>query len=478
MPKLLETIYRDKLALLTDLYELTMAYGYWQQRMHDREAVFNLFFRKNPFGGNFAIACGLEIVIEYLQRFQFSVHDIQYLAGLKGADGQPLFDESFLNYLQRLQFTCSVHAMPEGTLAFPNEPLLRIQGPLLQAQILETVLLTIVNFSTLIATKAARVMQAAEGDSVLEFGLRRAQGFDGGLTASRSAFIGGCEATSNTLAGRVFGIPVKGTHAHSWVMSFDSELEAFENYAQAMPGNSIFLVDTYDTVEGVRNAIKVGKELEKKGFKFGGIRLDSGDLAELSKIARQMLDEAGFETSSIVASNDLDEYEIQQLKAKGAKINVWGVGTKLVTAYDQPALGGVYKLAAIRDKQGEWQYKVKLSEQAIKTSNPGIQQVRRFFQEGKPIGDVILDERLSDTTNFALHPFSNSSGKLQYFDFNEGQNLLQPIFENGQLVYESPSLRAIQQRTLEQLTLFSSVDFKNYPLGLERHLYEKKLELM
>ena len=345
-------MYQSALGLLTDLYQLTMAYGYWKTGCHDRQAVFHLSFRKPAFGGGFTVAAGLETVVEYMETLRFDPDDLAYLAGLRGNDGQPLFEAAFLDYLAEMRLDCDVHGMPEGTIVFPHEPLLRVTGPLLQAQLLESALLNIVNFQTLVATKAARVALAARGEPVLEFGLRRAQGIDGALAASRAAYLGGCVATSNVLAGRLFGIPVRGTHAHSWVMCFDDELEAFRAYAQAMPNNCVFLVDTYDTLNGVRHAIEVGREMRQQGHEMIGIRLDSGDLAWLSIAARRMLDEAGFPQATIVASNDLDEHLIASLKEQGATIGIWGVGTRLITAYDQPALGGVYKLAAIRDGQG------------------------------------------------------------------------------------------------------------------------------
>lgn len=464
------------LTLLTDLYQLTMAYGYWKSGLYNREAVFHLFYRKNPFKGQYAICSGLEMVIDYLNNFRFSVQDIQYLGRLKGADGKALFDESFLNYLQRLQFSCDIDAISEGTMVFAHEPLIRVKGPLLQCQLIETALLNMVNFSTLIATKAARIVQAAKGDTILEFGLRRAQGVDGGLIASRAAYIGGCHATSNVLAGRIYDIPVKGTHAHSWIMCFEDELTAFQQYADTMPNNCIFLVDTYDTIEGVKNAIQVGKILRKKGHEMLGIRLDSGDLADLSKAARQLLDEAGFPNAAVVASNDLDEYKVKMLKEKGATISVWGIGTRLVTAYDQAALGGVYKLAAIKNEQDEWDYKVKLSEQAIKVSNPGILQVRRFSAKGIPIGDVIFDKEMMETDTPQMIPFKKE--KPLSFPSEHSENLLKPIFKRGKQVYSSPSIHDIRQNTLEQLSLFQNVDLDNYPTGLEKNLWEKKKELV
>ena len=307
------------LALLTDLYELTMAYGYWRLGKSEQEATFHLFFREPPFAGGYAVSAGIGPALDYLGCFGFDTTDIDYLASLRGNDGQPLFASDFLAFLASLRLTCDVDAMPEGTVAFPQEPLLRVRGPILQCQILETALLNMINFQTLIATKAARICRATQGEPVLEFGLRRAQGIDGGLAASRAAYVGGCAATSNVLAGKLYGIPVRGTHAHSWVMSFDTEEEAFAGYAQAMPNNCVFLVDTYDTIQGVRHAVEVGKQLRSRGHEMIGIRLDSGDLAYLSIEARKMLDDAGFTDTTIVASNDLDERIIESLKTQGRR---------------------------------------------------------------------------------------------------------------------------------------------------------------
>src|SRR6185436_18428573 len=337
------------LALLTDLYQLTMAYGYWKAGTWDREAVFLLHFRKPPFGSGFTIACGLAPAIEFIERFRFTGDDLEYLASLTGNDGNPLFEREFLDFLHNLELACDVDAIPEGTAVFPHEPLLRVKGPLLQAQLLETPLLNLMNFQTLIATKAARVCLAAQGEPVLEFGLRRAQGIDGAVSASRASYAGGCAATSNVLAGKLFGIPVKGTHAHSWVLSFDSELEAFDTYAEAMPNNCVFLVDTYDTLQGVRHAVEIGRRLRERGHEMVGIRLDSGDLAWLSIQARRILDEEGFPDAQILASSELDEHLIESMKLQGSRIVVWGVGTRLVTGGGDPALGGVYKLTAIRE---------------------------------------------------------------------------------------------------------------------------------
>jgi len=461
---------QTNLALYTDLYQLTMCHGYWKHRLSEHEAVFHLFFRKAPFGGEYTIAAGLQTAIDWLQNFRFVEDDLSYLAGLTGGDGQPLFPPEFLQYLADMRLRCDIDAIAEGELAFAHEPLIRVQGPIAQCQLLETALLNIVNFQTLIATKSARICQEAQGDPILEFGLRRAQGIDGGLSASRAAYIGGCVATSNVLAGQRFGIPVKGTHAHSWVMTFPSELESFEAYAEAMPNNCVFLVDTYDTVEGVRNAILVGRKLKERGHAMVGIRLDSGDLAELSKAARVLLDDAGFPDAAIVASNNLDEYLIRDLKHQEAKINVWGIGTRLATAFDQPALGGVYKLSAIRAPGEDWAYKIKLSEQAIKVSNPGRQQVRRYTKDGQLRGDVIFDENLGK-------PKDNKPSN------DDHRDLLQPIFRSGELVYQAPTLKETREqslRTRESLAM-ASRRLNNptpYSVSLETNLNQLKNELI
>ena len=343
-------IYKTSLGLLTDLYQLTMAYGYWKSGIARRRGTFYMSFRKAPFGGAYAIACGIDTLAQLIDGLHFSKEDVDYLSGLKGSDGNELFESAFLDFLRTSQFECDIDAVQDGEVVFPFEPLLRVDGPLWQAQWIETALLTVVNFQTLIATKASRVCQAAGDTLVLEFGLRRAQGIDGGLAASRAAIVGGCGATSNVLAGKLFDVPIRGTHAHSWVMAFDDEESAFESYVNCMPHNSVLLVDTYDTITGVQRAIQQGLRLKKQGHQLNGIRLDSGDLLTLSKAARKLLDDAGLNQTKIVASNDLDEYEIARLRKDGAPIDVWGVGTKLATAYDQPALGGVYKLSAIEKR--------------------------------------------------------------------------------------------------------------------------------
>jgi nicotinate phosphoribosyltransferase len=470
-------------ALLTDLYQLTMAYGYWKTGTHAKEAVFHLFFRKAPFKSGYSIAAGLSDAIAWLRELRFADTDLAYLGTLQGNDGAPLFERGFLDYLRTFTFTCDVDAVPEGTVVFPTEPLLRIQGPILEAQIVETALLNFINFQTLIATKAARVCLAAQDEPVLEFGLRRAQGVDGALAASRAAFIGGCAATSNVLAGQIFGIPVKGTHAHSWVMSFDEELESFRAYAEAMPNNCVFLVDTYDTLEGVARAIKVGEWLRTKGHTMAGVRLDSGDLAYLSIQARRMLDEAGFPEAVIIASNDLDEHIIASLKQQGAKVGVWGVGTKLVTAFDQPALGGVYKLAAIREAGGEWNYKVKLSEQAIKVSTPGLLQVRRFSRNGEFIGDMIYNEGAPPTDARVIVDPNNSTRQKPIPAEASRQDLLVPVFKRGTLVYSEPTLAEIQTYAKTQLGYLHAgtkrlLNPHEYPVGLEPGLFDLRHDLI
>lgn len=479
----LRKIYRENLSLATDLYQLTMAYGYWKAKVDSKEAVFDLFFRKNPFQGGFSVACGLSYVLDYLNEYRFDDTDIAYLATLTGNDGQPLFEGAFLDYLRKLKFTCDIDAVPEGTVVFPHEPLVRVKGPIVQCQLLETPLLNIINFQTLIATKAARICLATRGEPVLEFGLRRAQGMDGALAASWACYIGGCAATSNVLAGKLFGIPVKGTHAHSWIMSFDNELEAFQTYAEAMPNNCVFLVDTYDTLEGVRRAAEVGKWLRQRGHKMVGIRLDSGDLAYLSIEARKILDEAGFPETVIVASNDLNEQIIDSLKDQGARIDVWGVGTKLVTAHDQPALGGVYKLAAIRQAGGPWQYKVKLSEQAIKVSTPGIHQVRRYYKGDENLADMIFDEELGVPSPAVMVDPADPTRRKKLPAGTAYQDLLTPIFRDGRQVYELPSSDVIRRYAEEQRGRFHAgikrfVNPHRYPVGLERSLHELKTKLI
>ena len=482
----LSGLYASSLSLATDLYQLTMAYGYWKKGMQDREAVFHLYFRQPPFGGGYAVCAGLAYAADWLQHLHFSEDDITYLAELKGSTGTALFEPAFLDYLRTLTFSCDIDAIAEGTVVFANEPLLRVRGPLLQAQLLETALLTLVNFHTLITTKAARIREAAGHDQVLEFGLRRAQGLDGGLSASRAAYLGGADATSNLLAGQRFGIPVRGTHAHSWVMSFADEYAAFTAYADAFPNDSVFLVDTYNTLEGVRQAIKVARDMRANGHELAGIRLDSGDLAYLSREARALLDEAGFDQTRIVASNDLDEYLILSLKQQGARIDTWGVGTKLVTAHDQSALGGVYKLAALRNADDSgWDFTIKMSEQLAKTSIPGILQVRRYeTDKGHPRADIlynIVGEELPEIP-LLIDPL-DATRRLSLKANMPFRELLQPVFRQGKLIAELPTLaesRAHAQQEVNSLDP-SIRRFHNpheYPVGLEESLYQFRQELI
>ena len=482
--KITQDLYKSSLTLLTDLYQLTMAYGYWKSGISEKQGVFNLFFRDNPFGGGYTITCGLEYIIDFLNNFRFHDDDLKYLKTLKGYNGTPLFEKAFLDYLKKLTFTCQVDAIPEGTVVFPHEPLIRAQGPLLQCQLLETPLLNIINFQSLIATKASRINIAANGEPVMEFGLRRAQGIDGALAASRAAFIGGCSSTSNVLAGKLFGIPVAGTHAHSWVMSFESELEAFRAYAKVLPNNCVFLVDTYDTLKGVKNAIEVGKMLKDYKGEFVGIRIDSGDLAYFSQKARKLLDDAGFKNTKIIASNDLDENIITSLKQQDSAIKAWGIGTKLVTAFDQPALGAVYKLAALKNTKDQWEYKLKLSEQAIKVNNPGIQQVRRFFSQNKYQADMIYDSQ---------HPLGNKHiiidpmdpTRRKYIDSAKTnyKDLLVPVFKKGKPVYDLPDIRSIREFVQQEMGKMDKglkrfVNPHSFPVGLEKKLYDLKTKLV
>jgi nicotinate phosphoribosyltransferase len=473
----LNALYRPPLALLTDLYQLTMAYGYWKLGRAEREAVFHLFFRSLPFGGGYAVAAGLRPALEFVEGFRFDPSDIEYLASLTGNNDKPLFEPGFLKYLADLKLTCEIDAVPEGTAVFRQEPLLRVRGPILQCQLLETALLNIINFQTLIATKAARICSATQGEPVVEFGLRRAQGIDGALAASRAAFIGGCSATSNVLAGKLYGIPVRGTHAHSWVMSFDTELEAFEKYADVMPNNCIFLVDTYDTLDGVRHAIEAGRRLRARGHEMVGIRLDSGDLAHLSIEARKLLDASGFPNAVILATNDLDERIIESLKQQGAKIASWGVGTRLVTGYDQPALGGVYKLGSLRTDAGEWQPKIKLSEQVAKTTLPGILQVRRFEADDGFVADMIYEETLgADASNTIVDVKDPTRTKRIPAD-TKAYDLLQPVLQNGRTIAPPEALTTSRERTAAQLAKLHSgirrfLNPHEYPVGIDLRLNE------
>ena len=470
-------------ALTTDLYEVTMAYGYWKAGVSDHEAAFHVTFRHNPFGGQFTVACGLATATDFLRMFHFTETEIAYLASQRGNDGKPLFDSGFLDYLRDLRLTCDIDAIPEGTLVFPNEPLIRVCGPVAQCQLLETTLLNILNFESLIATKAARVCLAAKNDPVIEFGLRRAQGVDGGLTAARAAYIGGCAGTSNLQAGERFGIPVSGTQAHSWIMFFENDGEAFETYARAMPNNCVLLVDTYNSIEGVRHAIDVAGQLRKQGHEMIGVRLDSGDRVALSIEARRMLDKAGFTNAKIVCSGDLDEHVIADMKQRGARIDMWGVGTKLTTGQPDAALGGIYKLGAVRRPGDQWQYRIKLSDEPAKTSCPGLLQVRRFHQpDGRFIADAIYetDHAISEpcvVVDLETEKKTEIPVKTDYCD------LLVPVFRRDQVVYQTPNIEASREHARQQLDcapreILRLKNATRYRIGLERSLHELRSTLI
>lgn len=472
-------------ALATDLYQLTMAQGYFSTGLIERESVFHMFYRSPPFGGRYVVAAGQASFADWLENHHYNSDDIAFLSSLLCRDGNSLFTKDFLKYLSCWKFRGSIEAVPEGTIVFPHEPILRVRAPLLDAQLIETTLLALVNFQTLIATKASRLRLAGGDDEILEFGLRRAHGLNGGLSASRAAYIGGVDATSNVLAGARFGIPVRGTHAHSWVMAFESEPEAFDAYIDLFPHNSVLLVDTYNTLEGVRNAIAAGRKLRERGADLMGVRLDSGDLAYLSTQARKLLDENGFHKTKIVASNDLDERLITSLKSQGAPINVWGVGTKLTTAFDEPALGGVYKLAAIENVDGATVERIKLSEQAGKTSLPGCLDVARLKQGDVNVGDVIFDTlteeppATDEKVITIISPEDPWKRKLIPTSDLRIQLLLEPLFADGERVDERETVTTMRNRTLVNLKVFDKAIFRFdnphvYPAGLSQELFEHR----
>jgi len=463
-------VYGRSLSLLTDLYQLTMAYAHWRAADPEREAVFHLFFRQAPFGGGPAIANGLEDVADYLADFRFQREELDYLAEQRDAAGNAMFSDDFLRYLSELRFTGDLDAMPEGTAAFPHEPLLRVRAPVLQAQMLETALLNLVNFATLAATKGARMAHAANGQPVLDFGLRKAHGPGASVIAARGAYLGGCAGTANVLAGQLLGIPIKGTHAHGWVMAFDSELEAFERYAEAMPDNCIFLVDTYDTLEGVKNAIEAGKTLRGRGHEMVGIRLDSGELGELAVQARRMLDEAGFPDAKIAASSNLDETVITELKRAGAPIVLWGVGTKLTTAQPDSALDGVYKLGAIRGPDGAWRHRIKVSDTPAKQTNPGVQQVRRYRRDSGPVMDVLYDTEAIGADFETVEPRAGGE-PVRPPDDAEAADLLVPVFRAGERVDRPPSLEARREWAMRKFAEFAGRD---HPVMLEGRLAARR----
>lgn len=468
------------LTMMTDLYELTMMNGYWRYGMAKNVAVFDLFYRKQGDETAHAVAAGLEQAIEYVRSLHFSTEDIAYLRSLN------TFDEGFLNLLKNFRFTGDIDAVPEGTIVFPTEPIVRVCAPMIEAQLVETALLNIINHQTLIATKASRVVQAAQGDGVLEFGLRRAQGPDAGIYGARASIIGGCVATSNVLTGQMYDIPVRGTHAHSWVMSFGSELEAFRAYAEVFPHECLLLVDTYDTLKsGVPNAITVFKELRARGIEPSGIRLDSGDLAYLSRTARKMLDDAGFPNARIFASGDLDEEVIWDLKAQGAAIDVWGVGTRMITSQNNPALGGVYKLAA-EEVNGELVPRIKISENPAKITNPGKKKVLRIYsrEDRHALADLIAlhDEVYDASEPLTIFDPENTWKRMTLTDYTL-RELLVPIFRGGEQVYRSPDLHCIAAYARDELDTFWS-EYKRlhrpqrYKVDLSQRLYDLKQSLL
>ncbi len=468
------------LTLLTDLYELTMMYGYFKNGMHKNVTVFDMFFRQPRNGSTYALAAGLEQVIDYVNNLNFDEESIEYLRSLK------LFDEAFLKELCNFRFTGEIYAVPEGTVVFPYEPIVRVKAPIFEAQLLETAILNIVNHQTLIATKASRVKYAAGEADVMEFGLRRAQGPDAGIYGARASYIGGCCGTSCVLTGQMFDIPVKGTHAHSWVMSFPDELASFRAYARVYPSACLLLVDTYDTLKsGVPNAITVFKEMRAQGHEPLGIRLDSGDLSYLSREARRMLDEAGFANAKIFASGDLDEMLIRDLQMQGAAIDVWAVGTKLITSDDCPALGGVYKLAA-EEVDGALVPKIKVSDNPAKMTNPGYKKLTRIYDShsGMAIADLImLDHETIDTTQ-PLRIFDPvetwKTMKITNYALKE---LLVPIFVDGKQVYQSPDVHEIQKYAGRDLSTFWEAYRRLYnphvyKVDLSQELYDTKQKMI
>ncbi len=472
---------KRNLTLLTDLYQLTMMNGYLKQGRKEEIAVFDLFFRQNEMI-TYSLACGLEQAVDYILNLHFDEDDIAYFRSLG------IFCDEFLEYLKNFRFTGEVYAVPEGTVVFPSEPILTVKAPIMQAQLIETALLNIINFQTLIATKSAKIRYAAKDDVVMEFGLRRAQAPDAGIYGARAAVIGGCNSTSNVLAGQMFDIPVSGTHAHSWVMNFNDEYTAFKAYADVYPENALLLVDTYDTLnQGVPNAIKVFDYLKSKGYKGKGIRLDSGDLAYLPKKARKMLDDAGYTDAKICASGDLDEYSITSLKNQGACIDIWGVGTRLITSADMPALGGVYKLAAVVDDDGKMIPKIKVSNNTAKITNPGFKNIYRVYDNatGKAEADFIYlrDEEEIDTSKplVLYHPTEHWK-KITFTNYTLRPLQVQ-VIKDGKLCYKLPDLKAIKAYAEEELSSFWD-EYKRldkphiYKVDLSDGLYELKRSLL
>ncbi|HBI93354.1 MAG TPA: nicotinate phosphoribosyltransferase [Terrisporobacter glycolicus] len=467
------------LTLLTDLYQLTMLNGYYEKNIHEDIVVFDMFFRKNACNGGYTIICGIEQLVEYINNLHFSDDDLKYLKSLD------LFSDKFLDFLKDFKFTGDIYAVEEGTIMFPKEPVITVKAPLYQAQLIETALLTIVNFQSLIATKASRVCYSAAGDPVFEFGLRRAQGPDAGTYGARAAVIGGCSGTANVLAGKMFDIPVIGTQAHSWVQKFDNELESFRAYADVYPDKCLLLVDTYDVLKsGVPNAIKVFDELKAKGHKPMGIRIDSGDLQYLSVEAKKLFEEAGYTDLSYTASNDLDEYTIASLKSSGAAINSWGVGTKLITSAESPSLGGVYKLAGSYD--GDTLVpKIKVSEEPEKINNPGFKKVVRIYNEdNKAEADLIMlhDEKINTSKPLTIFD-PTYTWKRKTFHKYTIKELQKPLFKNGECKYVSKSVNEIKKYVNDQLsTLWDAYkrfsNPKEYKVDLSDNLWTLKSDLL
>lgn len=468
---------KRNLTLLTDLYQLTMINGYYQCGAKNQMACFDLFYRGSN-GYSYAIAAGLEQAIEYIENLHFDKEDIDYLRSLG------IFGEEFLEELTKFRFTGSMRAVPEGTLIFPNEPILTVIAPMFEAQLVETALLNLINHQTLIATTASRLTECTKAN-ISEFGLRRAQGPDAGLYGARAAYIGGCRSTSNVLAGQMFGIDIKGTHSHSWVMSFPTEYDAFEAYAKVYPDNCLLLVDTYDTLKsGVPNAIRVFKKLKENGHRPLGIRLDSGDLAYLSREARKMLDDAGFPDAKIFVSNDIDEKVLLALAQQNAKIDVYGIGTKLITSYNNAALGGVYKLSAIEDKDGNMTPKIKVSNSHGKTTNPGIKKTVRIYVDGMAMADLIclIDDEFDMSKPLTVfHP--EQTWKKTTFERYEVKDLMVDIFKDGKLVYNMPSLKEIGEYCDKSKAEFFPeyrrvVNTQEYKVDLSENMWKLKQQLL
>ena len=475
---------QQSFSLFTDLYQLTMAQGYWEAGKKNQQAVFHLSFRKNPFKGGYIIFCGLKPALEAIEKFFFSADDLKYLASLKSTNKQPVFSKKFLNFLKDFKINCTIKSLPEGTVIFAGEPVLQVAGTLLECQLLESLLLNIINFQSLIATKSARIFSLAQNKSILEFGLRRAQGIDGAISASRAAYIGGSFATSNLLAAKIYNIPVIGTHSHSWVLSFASEKLAFEQFIRSFPKKFSLLIDTYSALSGIKNAIEVVKKHSSPNS-FFAVRIDSGDLAYLSKKIRHFLDQAGFTKTKIIASGDLDEYIIASLKEQQAAIDIWAVGTKLITATDEPALNGVYKLSAIYEEKN-WRFCTKISDDLNKSNDPGILQIMRFFSpDGLALGDAIynqLEPIKKNTSCTIINPNNNLQQKV-FSSSTLRRNILQIVMKNGKISYTFPTIEKVRKNTINQLSKFDDsikrlVNPHLYPVGLEKKLFNLKKQLI